>query len=79
MTEGNYSKVGHRGPVYKGLGAMNPCDLYLLGPMREFCEHGNEHSNSLTVGIACVCYSIFWGEREEHVMGSWEVIQGNSC
>jgi hypothetical protein len=19
--------VGHRGPVYKGLGAMNPCDL----------------------------------------------------
>jgi hypothetical protein len=32
MTEGNYSNVGHRGPVYKGLGAMNPCDLsiYLL-------------------------------------------------
>jgi hypothetical protein len=27
MTEGNYSNVGHRGPVYKGLGAMNPCDL----------------------------------------------------
>jgi hypothetical protein len=26
MTEGNYSTVGHRGPVYKGLGAMNPCD-----------------------------------------------------
>jgi hypothetical protein len=26
-TEGNYSNVGHRGPVYKGLGAMNPCDL----------------------------------------------------
>jgi hypothetical protein len=26
MTEGNYSNVGHRGPVYKGLGAMNPCD-----------------------------------------------------
>jgi hypothetical protein len=26
MTEGNYSKVGHRGPVYKGLCAMNPCD-----------------------------------------------------
>jgi hypothetical protein len=25
MTEGNYSNVGHRGPVYKGLGAMNPC------------------------------------------------------
>jgi hypothetical protein len=30
MTEGNYSNVRHRGPVYKGLGAMNPCDnLYL--------------------------------------------------
>jgi hypothetical protein len=27
MTEGNYSNVGHRGPVYKGLGAMNPSDL----------------------------------------------------
>jgi hypothetical protein len=27
MTEGNYSNVGHRGPVYKVLGAMNPCDL----------------------------------------------------
>jgi hypothetical protein len=27
MTEGNYSNVGHRGPVYKGLGSMNPCDL----------------------------------------------------
>jgi hypothetical protein len=26
MTKGNYSNVGHRGPVYKGLGAMNPCD-----------------------------------------------------
>jgi hypothetical protein len=26
MTAGNYSNVGHRGPVYKGLGAMNPCD-----------------------------------------------------
>jgi hypothetical protein len=26
MTEGNYSNVGHRGPVYKGLGAMNPYD-----------------------------------------------------
>jgi hypothetical protein len=25
MTEENYSNVGHRGPVYKGLGAMNPC------------------------------------------------------
>jgi hypothetical protein len=24
MTEGNYSNVGHRGPVYKVLGAMNP-------------------------------------------------------
>jgi hypothetical protein len=29
MTEGNYSNVGHRGLVYKGLGAMNPCDLNL--------------------------------------------------
>jgi hypothetical protein len=29
MTEGNYSNVGHRGPVYKGLGAINPCDLRL--------------------------------------------------
>jgi hypothetical protein len=26
MTEGNYSNMGHRGPVYKGLGAMNTCD-----------------------------------------------------
>jgi hypothetical protein len=26
MMEGNYYNVGHRGPVYKGLGAMNPCD-----------------------------------------------------
>jgi hypothetical protein len=26
MTEGNYSNVGHRRPVYKGLGAMNSCD-----------------------------------------------------
>jgi hypothetical protein len=26
MTEENYSNVGHRGPVYKGLGTMNPCD-----------------------------------------------------
>jgi hypothetical protein len=26
MREGNYSNVGHRGPVYKGLGTMNPCD-----------------------------------------------------
>jgi hypothetical protein len=31
MTEGNYSNVGHRGPVYKGLGAMNPCDLSSVG------------------------------------------------
>jgi hypothetical protein len=31
MTEGKYSNVGHRGPVYKGLGAMNPCDnLHIL-------------------------------------------------
>jgi hypothetical protein len=30
MTEGNYSNVGHRGPVYKGLGAMNPCDNLAL-------------------------------------------------
>jgi hypothetical protein len=30
MTEGNYFNVGHRGPVYKGLGAMNPCDLSIL-------------------------------------------------
>jgi hypothetical protein len=30
MTEGNYSNVGHRGPIYKGLGAMNPCDLSTL-------------------------------------------------
>jgi hypothetical protein len=31
MTEGNYSNVGHTGPVYKGLGAMNPCDNLHLG------------------------------------------------
>jgi hypothetical protein len=29
-TEGNYSNVGHRGPVYKGLGAMNPTYLMVL-------------------------------------------------
>jgi hypothetical protein len=32
MTEGNYSNVGHRGPVYKGLGAINPCDNLHLHP-----------------------------------------------
>jgi hypothetical protein len=32
MTEGNYSNVGHRGPVYKGLGAMNPCDNLIKNP-----------------------------------------------
>jgi hypothetical protein len=26
MTEGKYSNVRHRGPVYKGLGSMNPFD-----------------------------------------------------
>jgi hypothetical protein len=29
MKEGNYSNVGHRGPVYKSLGAMNPCDTLI--------------------------------------------------
>jgi hypothetical protein len=37
MTEGNYSNVGHRGPVYKGLGAMNPCDNLHHGPVAGSC------------------------------------------
>jgi hypothetical protein len=37
MTEGNYSNVGHRGPVYKGLGAMTPCDLF-SGGENDFSE-----------------------------------------
>jgi hypothetical protein len=40
MTEGNYSNVGHRGPVYKGLGAMNPCDnlSYAVTDGRTVCS-----------------------------------------
>jgi hypothetical protein len=37
MTEGNYCNVGHRGPIYKGLGAMNPCELYLY-PLKDVSE-----------------------------------------
>jgi hypothetical protein len=36
MTEGNHSNVGHRGPVYKGLGAMNPCDLSITEDLNVF-------------------------------------------
>jgi hypothetical protein len=36
MTEGNYSNVGHRGPVYKGLGAMNPCDNLNLAEKKKY-------------------------------------------
>jgi hypothetical protein len=55
MTEGNYSNVGHRGPVYKGLGAMNPCDLstyYILmdGVLRR-CSVVNHHSIVVVVKI----------------------------
>jgi hypothetical protein len=39
MTEGNYSNVGHRGPVYKGLGAMNTCDLSMFS-LSIFFTHG---------------------------------------
>jgi CRISPR/Cas system CMR-associated protein Cmr1 (group 7 of RAMP superfamily) len=47
MTEGNYSNVGHRGPVYKGLGAMNPCDLsiYLYFKMDGFSGSGRGFGN----------------------------------
>jgi hypothetical protein len=55
MTEGNYSNVGHRGPVYKGLGAMNPCDnlhlhlqLMLYREIMAFCsEIHTKHINTL--------------------------------
>jgi hypothetical protein len=40
MTEGNYSNVGHRGPVYKGLGAMNPCDLSITYSALHFWQKG---------------------------------------
>jgi hypothetical protein len=42
MTEGNYFNVGHRGPVYKGLGAMNPCDHLSL-----------VIKNRLTIAVLC--------------------------
>jgi hypothetical protein len=42
MTEGNYSNVGHRGPVYKGLGAMNPCDLSMVRDITWRIGHGSE-------------------------------------
>jgi hypothetical protein len=36
-----FQLVGHRGPVYKGLGAMNPCDhLHLREYRIEFCNVG---------------------------------------
>jgi hypothetical protein len=38
MTEGNYSNVGHRGSVYKGLGAMNPCDNLQDGSRKIGCD-----------------------------------------
>jgi hypothetical protein len=45
MTEGNYSNVGHRGPVCKGLGAMNPCDnLYCY----DIHLHGLQHADSFS-------------------------------
>jgi hypothetical protein len=39
MTEGNYSNVGHRGPVYKGLGAMNPCENLHIYWFRRQCPN----------------------------------------
>jgi hypothetical protein len=38
MTEGNYSNVGHRGPVYKDLGAMNPCGP-IFGWSKDFPQY----------------------------------------
>jgi hypothetical protein len=45
MTEGNYSNVGHRGPVYKGLGAMNPCDNLPLRQYLRVCQNENSDGN----------------------------------
>jgi hypothetical protein len=47
MTEGNYSNVGHRGPVYKGLGAMNPRDN--LRETSSWVQHGYSAGNSTVI------------------------------
>jgi hypothetical protein len=56
MTEGNYSNVGHRGPVYKGLGAMNPCDNLILG------------SRALVTIVFFVCCTVSDHVRNEEVL-----------
>jgi hypothetical protein len=48
MTEGNFSNVGHRGPVYKGLGAMNPCDNLRL----------SYHSAGLRIAVFVPTFSL---------------------
>jgi hypothetical protein len=41
--------------------------------MGQFYEHGNEHPDSMKIGIVCVCYSNFslGREGEEPVIGSY--------
>jgi hypothetical protein len=51
MTEGNYSNVGHRGPVYKGLGAMNPCDLSTLEDPESDNFGGGEYFMRILVSV----------------------------
>jgi hypothetical protein len=56
MTEGNYSNVGHRGPVYKGLGAMNPYDNLSTGyPLQ------SPVSPSIPLPCVTVCHHISTG------------------
>jgi hypothetical protein len=57
MTEGNYYNVGHRGPVYKGLGAMNPCDnLHLQCCTTNLFEYGCQNH-----------FEVFYVRNSRHV------------
>jgi hypothetical protein len=56
MKEGNYSNVGHRGPVYKGLGAMNPCDLYLYLSFSLAYKRTHTHTHTHTHTKACLVF-----------------------
>jgi hypothetical protein len=69
MTEGNYSNVGHRGPVYKGLGAMNPCDnLHLQYSVMASRTSNQTWSKGLDAGTYCQC-SLF-SKKIEYPDGS---------
>jgi hypothetical protein len=50
--------VGHRGPVYKGLGAMNPCDNLHLRDCRVVEEHVSG-SKSCTMAFDTIEVSTF--------------------